>query len=73
MEFDYLTKFNNLCKLRSYSGQNVSCLGLDCIRSNVKILLKGLLQGGQFVTARAREMVAGGYRHFLSVLPPAGP
>ena len=39
----------------------------------IDTLLQGLLQGGEFVTARAREMVQGGFRHHSFPALPAQP
>ena len=42
----------------------MSVASLSAPRSIVYILLQGLLQGGEFVTARAREVVSGMIRFF---------
>ena len=39
----------------------------------VETLLKGLLQGGEFVTIRATEMVSGGFEQHPPVTPPDAP
>jgi len=39
----------------------------------IETLLQGLLQGGELVTARARELVQGGFRHYPSVTLPVQP
>lgn len=41
--------------------------------SIIDTLLLGLLQGGEFVTARAREMVQGKFRYHSSVALPVQP
>jgi len=41
--------------------------------SIIETLLQGLLQGGEFVTARARELVQGGFRYYLSVTQSVQP
>jgi hypothetical protein len=41
--------------------------------SIVDTLSQGLPQGGEFVTARARKMVQGGFRYYSSVAPPVQP
>lgn len=33
----------------------------DCLFQYIETFLKGLLQGGDFVTAKAREMASGGF------------
>lgn len=60
------------CKLRSCSSQNVSRFTFDCL-SFIETLLQGLLQGGEFVTARAREVASGMFFPFFSVLFPSQP
>ena len=49
----------HLFKPRSYSSQNVS-FSPSVGRLIIETPLQGFLQGGEFVTARAREMAQGG-------------
>ena len=44
---------------------------LSITRSVIETLPQGLLQGGEFVTARAREMISGMFLFFSFVASPA--